>query len=248
MCSFMGGQGDRARNIAWAEDATPPLKAVPSGGNTVPTICFQACGNRDNPNLSVSDKAYCLPSNPMSDRGHIVCLNPHDAQTQRIYDANGIYPCLPSNESGGLNRQAVCCPIDSHQQDGRYRICLDGIMPTLPGQMGTGGNNGPMVMQPTYTADNGQAHMTLKQETASTLNCMHDQQIVLHSRNRRYIVRRLTPTECERLQGFPDGWTDIPHKGKSMSDSARYRMLGNSVAVPCVEFVMGGIAREVLNG
>ena len=59
-----------------------------------------------------------------------------------------------------------------------------------------------------------------------------------------YLIRRLTPLECERLQGFPDGWTDIP----SASDSARYKALGNSVAIPCVEFIMGRIAaalREV---
>ena len=59
-----------------------------------------------------------------------------------------------------------------------------------------------------------------------------------------YLIRRLTPLECERLQGFPDGWTDIP----GASDSARYKALGNSVAIPCVEFIMGQIAaalREV---
>ena len=47
-------------------------------------------------------------------------------------------------------------------------------------------------------------------------------------------IRRLTPLECERLQGFPDDWTNIP----GASDSARYRALGNSVAIPCVEFIM----------
>ena len=53
-----------------------------------------------------------------------------------------------------------------------------------------------------------------------------------------YLIRRLTPLECERLQGFPDGWTDI----HGASDSARYKALGNSVAIPCVEFIMGRIA------
>lgn len=55
---------------------------------------------------------------------------------------------------------------------------------------------------------------------------------------KKNLIRRLTPLECERLQGFPDGWTDIP----GASDSARYKALGNSVAVPCVDFVMRGIA------
>jgi DNA (cytosine-5)-methyltransferase 1 len=55
---------------------------------------------------------------------------------------------------------------------------------------------------------------------------------------KRNLIRRLTPLECERLQGFPDGWTDVARG----SDSARYKALGNSVAIPCVEFVMRGIA------
>ena len=55
---------------------------------------------------------------------------------------------------------------------------------------------------------------------------------------RRNLIRRLTPLECERLQGFPDGWTLIP----GASDSARYKALGNSVAIPCVDFVLRGIA------
>jgi DNA (cytosine-5)-methyltransferase 1 len=63
----------------------------------------------------------------------------------------------------------------------------------------------------------------------------------------RQLIRRLTPLECERLQGFPDGWTDIP----GASDSARYKALGNSVAIPCVTFVLRGIAavlRETVSG
>lgn len=50
-------------------------------------------------------------------------------------------------------------------------------------------------------------------------------------------VRRLTPTECERLQGFPDLWTAVDAEGKEISDSARYRMLGNAVPVPVAEWI-----------
>ena len=52
------------------------------------------------------------------------------------------------------------------------------------------------------------------------------------------LIRRLVPQECELLQGFPPGWTDLP----GASDSARYKALGNSVPVPCVEYLMQGIA------
>ena len=57
-----------------------------------------------------------------------------------------------------------------------------------------------------------------------------------------HLIRRLTPLECERLQGFPDGWTDL----LGASDSARYKALGNSVAIPCVEFIMSRIAAALL--
>lgn len=50
-------------------------------------------------------------------------------------------------------------------------------------------------------------------------------------------VRRLTPIECERLQGFPDGWTDIKPGGKDTPDSPRYKALGNSMAVPCMAWI-----------
>ena len=59
-----------------------------------------------------------------------------------------------------------------------------------------------------------------------------------------HLIRRLTPLECERLQGFPDGWTDIP----GASDSARYKALGNSVAIPCVDFVMHCLVQAIQMG
>ena len=61
-------------------------------------------------------------------------------------------------------------------------------------------------------------------------------------------VRRLTPVECERLQGFPDGYTNIPWRGKSESpDGPRYKALGNSWAVPVVRWIGERIERTVRN-
>lgn len=50
-------------------------------------------------------------------------------------------------------------------------------------------------------------------------------------------VRRLTPVECERLQGFPDDWTNVPYRGKPAADGPRYKAIGNSMAVPCMAFI-----------
>lgn len=57
----------------------------------------------------------------------------------------------------------------------------------------------------------------------------------------KHIVRRLTPLECERLDGFPDGWTQERKDGRGISDNARYTALGNSIAVPCAVRVFRGI-------
>ena len=71
--------------------------------------------------------------------------------------------------------------------------------------------------------------------------CVSDDKCIVELHN---LIRRLTPLECERLQGFPDGWTNIP----GASDSARYKALGNSVAIPCVEYIMRGIALVLRSG
>lgn len=106
-----------------------------------------------------------------------------------------------------------------------------------------------------YGIGNGQAHeaMTMAQEVSQTLNTMHDKQAILYQPKKancayredtetypvqNMMVRRLTPLECERLQGYPDGWTDIGEwidsKGKKhkAADSPRYKALGNSIALP----------------
>lgn len=79
-----------------------------------------------------------------------------------------------------------------------------------------------------YCVGNGQINSASLQKKSGALNCMHDQQIILTSRT----IRRLTPTECERLQGLPDGYTE------GGSDTARYKALGNGMAQPCADYVM----------
>lgn len=68
-----------------------------------------------------------------------------------------------------------------------------------------------------------------------------DDLVVEGRKERKYIVRRLTPTECARLQGFPDWWTD----GAEGSDSAKYKLWGNGIALPCAADVMRRIAKAV---
>lgn len=76
-----------------------------------------------------------------------------------------------------------------------------------------------------------------KDEVAPTLNAKRAKDTMAYE---EAVVRRLTPLECERLQGFPDGWTD------SQSDSQRYKQMGNAVAVPVVQWIINRIV-EVNN-
>lgn len=70
----------------------------------------------------------------------------------------------------------------------------------------------------------------LKGDDLSTLTCSQAAAIGMQ-------VRRLTPMECERLQGFPDDYTLIPYRGKPAADGPRYKALGNSMAVPVVRWI-----------
>lgn len=74
-------------------------------------------------------------------------------------------------------------------------------------------------------------------DVAFTLAAAQDQTLIDAA---KYTVRRLTPRECERLQGFPDDWTKIPYRGKTAEecpDGPRYKACGNSMAVPVMRWI-----------
>lgn len=94
--------------------------------------------------------------------------------------------------------------------------------------------------------ESAQARTTIMRGGCPTLNASHEQPLTNH----KSVVRRLTPLECERLQGFPDGWTDIGEwidsKGKKHkeADSPRYKALGNSIALPFWEYLARRICAQ----
>lgn len=83
------------------------------------------------------------------------------------------------------------------------------------------------------------------EELAYTISTMQDQTIICWDDVASdYVARKLTPTECERLQGFPDDWTKIPYRGKPADecpDAPRYKAIGNSMAVPVMRWIGGRI-------
>lgn len=112
--------------------------------------------------------------------------------------------------------------------------------PTLKARMGTEGNNIPCIALAGNTIgrqpENGGNGNGFDESGVSYTLTRTD----VHAVSTETSVRKLTPTECERLQGFPDGWTKIPYRGKSAEeclDSPRYKAIGNSMAVPCMRWI-----------
>ena len=94
--------------------------------------------------------------------------------------------------------------------------------------------------------ENQRAEMRLYEDVQPTVSCgggkagQGNNMVLQYNPVYHYIVRRLTPRECERLQGFPDDWTLIPWRGKSAEDcpdSHRYKATGNSMAVPVMWYI-----------
>jgi len=105
-----------------------------------------------------------------------------------------------------------------------------GVINTLQARMGTGGNNMPMLMRMREGKPGGGKGPLISDDKSLTIATVNDQTLLNEG-----TVRRLTPVECERLQGFPDNWT------AGQSDSARYKQMGNAVAVPVVEWLIQNI-------
>lgn len=176
------------------------------------------------PTLKASPSGNMMPS--------VLCLNDQGGKNMDLS-----VECAGTLRAQEHGHQPLV--FENHGQDSRFTGPVD-IAPSICAGAGEGGNNLPFA---------------LEQEVIGTL-CARDYKgadNVYAEQNKLVVegpllIRRLIPLECELLQGFPSGWTDVP----GASDTARYKALGNSIAVPCAEFILGGIVKylemEVLRG
>lgn len=134
---------------------------------------------------------------------------------------------------------------EMHAQDARVQNVGD-VLPTMSATYGSGGGNIPVTygIQSTVIGrkpENGPQGSGYSENISFTQT-----KTDVHGVAHQMAVRRLTPTECERLQGFPDGYTQIPWRNKSAEDcpdGPRYKALGNSWAVPVVAWIGERIAK-----
>jgi len=149
-------------------------------------------------------------------------------------DSGGVAPTLNAMDNNG-EAFATVLIIDGTRVDD-VRVYEDGIVPTVISRYGTGGGNVPMIFEQEnvavdfYNASISDVSQTIKSHSPNDVNIGG----VMNSQ----VVRRLTPVECERLQGFPDGWTS------GQADSNRYKQMGNAVAVPVVEWIISRMVAE----
>jgi DNA (cytosine-5)-methyltransferase 1 len=253
-----GGQSEKARSMGESVEKSPTLRAGGPVHVAYPIMPIHDKATRSSAGngLGIGKPGDPAPTLTGGDR-HAVAFGPagqHDVATTTREGAEG---------AGAISLFDI---------GDRRRVADEnvGVCPTLTTKMGTGGNNVPVFLQPqtfrmkafgdyadddtasTVKARDGKDATDLvcaidcrnlrETEQSGTLQAKSSGGYSLNYQNPvrvGYAVRRLTPTECERLQGFPDKWTE------GGSDTARYKALGNSVAVPCVEWIMRRIKEAI---
>lgn len=308
------------------DDRAPTLTAAAGmSGNNQPVVAipindkatrWQGGGESRNHDgsgngLGIGKEGDPSPTLTAGDRHGVMCMTPWDAQSQRVYDGDGVSPTLSSRESSGLNREAVLCagfklgnseqarsigyqeelsPTLNAECGGNKpavvapAVALDMThacdvihecgeqVPALQARMGTGGNQVPLTYQyvtgtlspgahtGSYNGQDAYNDMLVcgaTPDVAHTLrakaNCAYREDAETYP-VQNMVVRRLTPLECTRLQGYPDGWVDIgdwtDEKGKKHkdADSPKYKALGNSIALPFWDWMLRRMARYLPEG
>ena len=238
VAGFSAGAGASAGGIGYNESVAPTLKGSP-GGNCMPSVlCLNDQGGsvmECSENVSGTLRAQ--------EHGHQPLVYENHGIDSRYTGPHKVAPTMSARYGTGGNNIPLV-------EQNAGAICIAGNIVDRQPENGGNGLGCQEDLAYTLTATDRHAVVELYQKTVGAL-CRGDEKgignqyvsqdkciINASCSETHHLIRRLTPLECERLQGFPDGWTDIP----GASDSARYKALGNSVAIPCVEFIMSRIA------
>ena len=254
VAGFSAGAGASAGTIGYQEDVAPTLKGSPSG-NCMPSILcindqggqIMECSENVTGTLRAQEHGHqplvLRPTGPKVYENHGIdgrYTGPHD-----------VAPTMSARYGTGGNN----IPLVQQEEV----ICIAGN--AIDRQPQNGGNGFGWQRDISYTLTTSDRHSVYARQRvdqfkdddvastesarqhkdATDLVCQPPSTWDTDCRN---LIRRLTPLECERLQGYPDGWTDVP----GASDSARYKALGNSVAIPCVEYLMQRVAMVITLG
>lgn len=240
VAGFSAGAGAMAGGIGYSETIAPTLKGSASGNCMPSVLCLNDQGG------SIMDCTEDITGTLRAqEHGHQPLVYENHGIDARYTGPHTVAPTLSARAGTGGNNLPLV------EQETPEIFCITGNAIDRKPLNGGNGIGYQEDISFTLTATDRHAICGSYQNTVGAL-CRGDEKgvgnqyvsqdkLILLSGNpdkcmdkAPNLIRRLTPLECERLQGFPDGWTDLP----SASDSARYKALGNSVAIPCVEYVM----------
>lgn len=254
VASFSAGAGASAGSIAYNEEVSPTLKGSASGNCMPSVLCINdqggkimECSEDVTGTLRAQEHGHqplvLRPKHPMVYDNHGIdgrYTGPHD-----------VAPTMSARYGTGGNN----VPLVQAEEV----ICITGN--AIDRQPQNGGNGIGWQRDIAYTLTATDRHSVFSRQRVDQFK---EDDIASTESARQYkdatdivyrpvsewsdafchLLRRLVPLECERLQGYPDGWTDAP----GASDSARYKALGNSVAIPCVEYLMERVALVIALG
>ena len=237
-----------------AEPSAPVSVCVPDGGWTK-SGCYYAQDGSWSIAWRVHDAQFWGVPQRRKRIALIADFGGHSAP-EILFERKGL--CRDNPQSGEKRKEtagATVCGIEGaieplciEMTSTKNTIVEDGISPTLTARMGTGGNqvNAVLGFPLGFRAENTKEYT----ETATTIVNGTRPGFCNGLVDAIGVVRRLTPLECERLQGYPDGWTDIgdwtDSKGKrrKATDSHRYKALGNSIALPFWKWMLKRISSQ----
>ena len=236
--------------IFMPEGTAPTLTGSDGGGGRDPGGLVYAAGFSANAGSKAGSTGYqeeIAPTLKGTAGGgmmpSVLCLNDQGGGVMSCSEE--IAGTLRAQEHG--HQPAVL--FENYGIDTRYKGPVS-VSPTLSARAGTGGNNTGLVLHGPAVYARQRVDAFQESDAASTESARQHKDatdLILQPNDNSPVIRlirRLVPQECELLQGYPPGWTDMP----GASDSARYKALGNSVAVPCVEYLMQGIALALRAG
>lgn len=232
------------------EGTAPTLAGSDGGGGRNPGGLVYAAGFSANAGSKAGSTGYqeeIAPTLKGTAGGgmmpSVLCLNDQGGGVMSCSEE--IAGTLRAQEHG--HQPAVL--FENYGIDTRYKGPVS-VSPTLSARAGTGGNNTGLVLHGPAVYARQRVDAFQESDVAFTESARQHKDatdLILQPNDNSpaiRLIRRLVPQECELLQGYPPGWTDMP----GASDSARYKALGNSVAVPCVEYLMQGIALALRAG
>ena len=236
---FSAGAGASAGSIGYGEELAPTLKGSASGNCMPSVLCLNDQGG------SVMECSLDITGTLRAqEHGHQPLVYENHGIDSRYTGPHKVAPTMSARYGTGGNN----VPLVEQEQV----FCITGNAIDRKPENGGNGIGYQADLAYTLTATDHHAVFSRQRvdifkdgEVTSTQSARQHKDatdLVLQGTDQPRLIRRLTPLECERLQGFPDNWTAIPNA----SDSARYKALGNSVAIPCVDYVLRGISLVLL--